>query len=239
MDNQRLLIWAFFGLAAWMTYQAWVRDFGPKLVPAQSAIEAPDQQASDGALPELVDTGAGMDAPGVEPIDAPSVEPAADMPAVRPAARAATIQVRTDVLDLTISAQGGTLARAAMLNYPVAKDRPDELVELLGTEPSRISIVQSGLRTSAEGAEANHLATFSSARERYELNGADELVVPLTWSDGSGVTVEKRYRFTPGSYTIGLEQVVTNNSDVVWRGAEYAQIQRYLANQERSMFDVD
>ena len=233
MDNQRLLIWAFFGLTAWMTYQAWVRDYGPQPqpVPVQSEIEAPGEQASEGVLPELLDTG--------DAIDAPSVEPVADMPAASAPAGAATIQVRTDVLGVTISVRGGTLTGAILLNFPVAKDRPSELVELLTTESARISLIQSGLRGSAEGAEANHLAMFSGVRESYALDGADEIVVPLTWTDGNGITVQKRYRLTRGSYTIGLEQTVTNNSDAAWRGAEYVQIQRYLASQERSMFDVD
>ncbi len=231
MDNQRLLIWAIFGLTAWMTYQAWMRDYGPQPQPEQSAIEAPGDQELDGPLPELQEpTGQ---------LDAPSVEPVADTPSTSAPASAATIRVRTDVLDLTISTQGGTLTQAALLNYPVAKDRPNDLVELLTTDPARISLIQSGLRASAEGTEANHLAMFSGVRESYELDGADELIVPLTWTDENGITVEKRYRFTPGSYTFGLEQTVINNSDAAWRGAEYVQIQRYLASQERSMFDVD
>ncbi len=232
MDNQRLLIWAIFGLTAWMTYQAWMQDYGPQSPSAQSAIEAPGDQASEGVLPVL------QEATG--PLDAPSVEPMADMPSTSaPSASAATIQVRTDVLAVTISMQGGTLTQASLLKYPVAKDRPSELVALLTTDPARISLIQSGLRASSEGAEANHLAMFSGVRESYDLDGAEELIVPLTWTDGSGIEVEKRYRFTPGSYTIGLEQIVTNNSDAEWRGAEYVQIQRYLASQERSMFDVD
>jgi YidC/Oxa1 family membrane protein insertase len=235
MDNQRLLIWAIFGLTAWMTYQAWMLDYGPQSVPVQSVNEAPGEQASEGALPELLDSGEAIG----EVIDAPSVEPVADMPTTSAPAGAATIQVRTDVLDVTISTQGGTLTGARLLNYPVTKDRPSELVELLTMDPARISLIQSGLRGSAEGAEANHLAMFSGARESYDLDGADEIVVPLTWTDGNGITVEKRYRLTRGSYTIGLEQTVTNNSDAAWRGAEYVQIQRYLASQERSMFDVD
>ncbi len=235
MDNQRLLIWAIFGLTAWMTYQAWMLDYGPQSVPVQSVNEAPGEQASEGALPELLDSGEAIG----EVIDAPSVEPVADMPTTSAPAGAATIQVRTDVLDVTISTQGGTLTGARLLNYPVAKDRPSELVELLTTDPARISLIQSGLRGSAEGAEANHLAMFSGARESYDLDGADEIVVPLTWTDGNGITVEKRYRLTRGSYTIGLEQTVINNSGAAWRGAEYVQIQRYLASQERSMFDVD
>jgi len=231
MDNQRLLIWAFFGLTAWMTYQAWMQDYGPQPQPAQSVVEEQGNLELDGALPELVDMG--------DEIEAPSVEPVADMPSTSLSAGAATIEVRTDVLSLTISVQGGTLTQAILRNYPEAKDRPSELVELLTADPARISLIQSGLRAGGEGPEANHLAMFSGSRDSYDIDGADELVVPLTWSDGNGITVEKRYRFTPGSYIIGLEQTVTNNSSTAWRGAEYAQMQRYLASQERSMFDVD
>ncbi len=63
--------------------------------------------------------------------------------------------------------------------------------------------------------------------------------MPLYWSDDSGVVVEKRYRFTRGSYAIGLEQEVQNDSDALWRGAEYVRIKRHSHEQERSMFDVD
>ena len=30
MDNQRLLIWGFFGLLVWVTYQTWVQDYTPR-----------------------------------------------------------------------------------------------------------------------------------------------------------------------------------------------------------------
>ena len=32
MDNQRLLIWVTFFFLAWMTYQAWMSDYGPFVV---------------------------------------------------------------------------------------------------------------------------------------------------------------------------------------------------------------
>ena len=71
------------------------------------------------------------------------------------------------------------------------------------------------------------------------MRNRDELVVPLTWSDGAGLTVEKRYHFSRGSYKIVVEQVVSNNGDQPWRGAEYAQLQRRSFEQKRTMFDVD
>ena len=65
------------------------------------------------------------------------------------------------------------------------------------------------------------------------------MVVVLSWTDPAGIVVEKRYRFSKGSYVIHLEQVVTNGSAAAWRGAEYLRIKRYSRAQERSMFDVD
>jgi len=37
MDNQRLLIWAFFAMMAWITYQTWVQDYAPR--PAQPVAD--------------------------------------------------------------------------------------------------------------------------------------------------------------------------------------------------------
>jgi YidC/Oxa1 family membrane protein insertase len=233
MDNQRLLTWAFFGMMAWLTYQAWLQDYGPQPTTAPATTTAPDSEQSAADLPAFPDTTA-------EEIDAPAVMPAVDAPPESdPRPSAAAIHVATNVFELEISTQGGTLQRAALLKYPVAKDRPDELIELLNTESDNLGLIQSGLRTAADGAEANHRATFTSAQSSFDLGGRDELVVPLTWTDGAGVTVEKRYRFARGSYAVVLEQEITNNSEQPWRGAEYAQLQRRSFEQKRSMFDVD
>ncbi len=230
MDNQRLLVWALFLMLAWITWQQWAEDYAPKPVqqPPADTVEMPEPEVTD--LPELGDT----------TVDAPDVMPTVDgQPEPPAAASAPTVRVTTDVFDIEISLEGGTLQGATLLNYPVAKDRPDDLVALLDTDSNRLGLLQTGLRTAGEGAEPNHRAAFTSARNRFELGSADEIVVPLTWSDGAGVTVEKRYTFTRGSYTIAVEQTVTNNSAEAWRGAEYAQLQRRSYPLERSMFDVD
>jgi YidC/Oxa1 family membrane protein insertase len=231
MDNQRLLIWAFFGLMAWMTYQAWMQDYAPEPAAVPAAGEAPaGDEIPDERLPEFMD----------DTIDAPEPLPASPAEAgEESAAGATTVSVTTDVFEVVISSQGGTLQGAVLRNYPVAKDRPDELVELLSTEPSQIGLVQSGLRSAGESPEANHLAIFRAEQDSYAMGAADELVVPLRWSDGAGVTVEKRYRFKRGAYAIELEQIVSNESVAAWRGAEYVQIKRRSSAQERSMFDVD
>jgi len=235
MDNQRLLIWAFFGLMAWMTYQTWVQDYGPKPGPVVAEQTEP--------LPETdaLEPGADDDLPEIgDPSASSSLAPAAaaDQAAVAEAI-VPSIRVTTDVLELEISTKGGTLQKAALLKYPVAKDRPDALIELLSADSDTIGLIESGVRATAGGAEATHLTTLTSTQSSYELGDADELIVSLTWSDESGIAIEKRYRFERGSYAIGLEQEVQNGSDALWRGAEYVRIKRHFQEQERSMFDVD
>jgi YidC/Oxa1 family membrane protein insertase len=230
MDNQRLLIWGLVFILGWMTWQTWQQEYGPR--PVTQSMEgpadlAPDVPAVDEDLPAIA-----------TPDDVlPSTPAVAEEPAAAPVA--ATITVSTDVFDLTISAAGGTLQGAALKNYPVAKDRPEDLVNLLETAGRGFALVESGVRAADGAAEATHLDTFQATQSSYELGAAEELIVPLYFRDPGGVTVEKRYRFQRGSYRIDLEQVVTNGSAETWKGAEYVRIKRHSAKIERSMFDVD
>ena len=233
MDNQRLLIWAFFGMMVWLTYQAWMQDYGPRPEAAPTTVTQPVAEQQDPGLPELeaaADTQ--IDAPNVL---VPGAEPAMDVVA----ASAAAIRVNTDVFGIEISTQGGTLQYAELQSYPVAKDRPDDLIKLLSAEAADIGLIQTGLRSAGDGPEANHLAMFTAAQTTYDMGSSDDLVVLLNWTDGNGIDVEKRYAFKRGSYRIDVTQTVTNSSENSWRGAEYAQLKRRLFDQERSMFDVD
>jgi YidC/Oxa1 family membrane protein insertase len=237
MDNQRLLVWAAFGLMLWFTYQAWMQDYGPE--PARPATptttEPQDDAAPPADLPELSDRASDAPDPEPEPDRGPSLETPDDVAAVA----GNIIRVRTDVLDVEINSRGGTLQNAALLRYPVAKDRPNDLVQLLTTERAHFGVIQTGLRSTDDGAEPNHLAEFQSTAQSYDLAGDDELAVSLTWQNGAGISVVKQYRFERGSYIVRVQQTVTNDSQDEWRGAAYAQIQRHSAPQDRSMFDVD
>ena len=237
MDNQRLLTWAFFGMMAWLTYQAWMQDYGPQPTAAPTSTESPlpaeaDLGLPDAGLPEL-----DVATESVPELPAQDAAPSLDAPE---APEASAIQVRTDVLDIQISAQGGTIRSAALPQYPVAKDRPDEPVVLLSAVRDDLGLIRTGLRSSDENkAGPSHTATFAAARPNYELGNDDELIVTLRWSDGDGLELEKRYHFSRGSYTIEVEQHLINNSDAVWRGDQYSQLLRRSFEQERSMFNVD
>lgn len=236
MDNQRLMTWGVFVILAWMTYQAWMMDYARPPAPAVVADPASELVVLDDSveLPVLADDMTGSPASADE-LPTVSTDQAETATASTP-----TITVRTDVFELQISTAGGTLQQASLLKYPVAKDQPDTLIELLSPTRENLGLVQSGLRAADGAPEANHLTTFVTDQDRYQLrDGVDELVVPLTWADGSGVRVEKTFRFKRGSYAIDLQQKVFNGSSDDWRGASYTRLQRSNKPPERSMFDVD
>ena len=63
--------------------------------------------------------------------------------------------------------------------------------------------------------------------------------MPLTWTDGQGVTVTKTYTFQPGSYRIDLTYDVDNQSGSDWKAASYVQLVRHYEHVERSYFNVE
>jgi YidC/Oxa1 family membrane protein insertase len=65
------------------------------------------------------------------------------------------------------------------------------------------------------------------------------LRVPLTWTDGQGLTVTKTFVFTRGWYAIQLAYEVTNDSAAPRSLASYAQILRHWEHASRSYFDVE
>ncbi len=229
MDNQRLIIWGFFAVMAYLTWQTWTQQYGPQPVQPSPVVQEPVLPADDMALPVLPATDGSL----------PAVETPAELVAQAPTTTAGTVVVvTTDVFEIEISTRGGTLQNATMLAYPVAKDRPDEKVRLLNTDPNDFGAVRSWLRNN-DGPAPDANSLYSASSLRFEMNGEDELVVPLTWTDASGVSVEKRYTFKRGSYAIQLQQDVHNNSETPWHGDQVTQLQRRSYERKRSMFDVD
>ena len=158
MDNQRLLVWAFFGVMLFLTWQAWLEDYGPTGSPP-AAVESP---SDDPLADELPDIGrpdeAGSAASDVPAL--PQAPPSADEPqTTAPGERVVTVS--TDVFDVEIGTNGATLRGATLKKYPVAKDNPDVVVELLTPAPEDLGLIESGVGLSGDdGEQPNHLARF-------------------------------------------------------------------------------
>jgi YidC/Oxa1 family membrane protein insertase len=224
MDNLRVVLWvALLGLL-WITAQTWQRHFAPPVATPPSAdgtVTSAPPMAGSPSLPSLA-----------EPAQAPAAaEPVA-------ASKPRLVSVSTDVLEGAIDLAGGDLRFAVLPAYPVHKDQPDVPVRLLSGDTADYFVFQTGLRAADGQPEPNHLANYSSAAESYNMTD-DELLVPLTWSSGNGVIVEKIFRFRRGRYDVDMEYRIRNGSATPYRAAEYLQIQRLHQPPEQSMFDVE
>ncbi|HEY4368427.1 MAG TPA: membrane protein insertase YidC [Steroidobacteraceae bacterium] len=234
MDNQRLFVWAALALVLWLNYVTWQRDYAPPPAPITATTTPTQAQTNKPSetLPELPSDSSAAPAPAT---NAAAPAPAA---AATEQTKAPIIRVVTDVLDMDISTRGGELERADLLKYPVVKDKPDELVRLFNTE--NLYVARSGLRAADNRAEPTHQAMFQSAATEYRLQpGANQLEVPLTWTDGQGLTVTKTYVFHPGSYRIDLKYDVENKSASDWKAASYVQLVRHYEHVSRSYFKVE
>jgi YidC/Oxa1 family membrane protein insertase len=241
MDNPRLYLWIGLALLGWMNIIQWNRDYGaPPAIEATAAGSATTEAAaaeaaSQAQLPSMPTGEAAM--PSVPAVAAPE---GAAIPA--PAANGAQPRVRvvTDVLDLDISLQGGDLLRADLPGYPRDKREGSPPVRLFGTQEPDFHVARTGLRALNGRAEPTHLAVYTSAQTEYRMApDAQELRVPITWTDGQGVTVTKTYVFKPGRYDVQVLYDVDNRSETAWSGASYVQIARHIYTPDRSMFDVE
>jgi len=237
--NVRFYLWAALALVLFYDYEAWMKDYGP--APQVASAPAPAGAASPAAAPA---SNLGNHIPAASAAPGPAA--AASAPAAAAAAPggasasapAPLVHVRTDVLDLDISTHGGTLVRVDLPAYPKVKGESAPV--RLENEDSAETLyeLQSGLTGPDGVAYPTHLATFSSARDSYQLDGGRELSVPLTWSEG-GVTVTKTYTFRRGEYAIGVRYEVHNGGAAAWEARPYAQILRNDPPTKRSYFNVE
>ena len=251
MANQRLFLWLALGAILYLNYQTWMHDYAPPLptVPV-SATATPASVGGSlaNSVPQLVAPGASVATPNLPAAAAPATggpataaAPATLNAALVSAGSQPLLHVVTDVLDVGIALKGGELSRADLRKYPLHKDAPNVPVRLFNSDAeSSLYVLQTGLTGDAEEAQPNHRAQWSSAADTYSLaDGADELRVPLSWTDGQGVTVTKTFVFKRGSYAIDLVYDVHNGGPTARKYASYAQFLRHWEHATRSYFDVE
>jgi YidC/Oxa1 family membrane protein insertase len=223
MDNFRTLF--IFGLliVSLLLWEAWQNDYvRPQQQAAEQAAETANSPATDAEadLPDL---------------PAPTAESMPDVPTT-PEASAVTekVHVKTDVIDLKISTQGGDIRELALLEYAVSSDQPDTPVQFLNDTASHFFVTQSGLR--AEGDAPTHYAEYRAEKDEYVLQeGQDEIKVPLYWENEAGLQVVKTYTFKRDSYLVEVDYQVNNQSADGFSAYPYAQLNRNRSD-DGSMF---
>ena len=247
MPNIRILLWVTLAAILYFNYDAWMRDYGaPGASAPVSTTTTPGGTATPNSPPAatLGDTvpQAAVPAAATPAQIAPgAATPAATVGTVSSADAGAELTVRTDVLAVQINLKGGELDQADLLQYPLRKDAPGVPVRLLNRDNLNSTyVLQTGL--SGDGAQATptHKVSWSASQQDFKLaEGADDVRVPLSWSDGAGLAVTKTFIFRRGSYAIDLVYDVKNSGATPRNLAAYSQILRHWEHASRSYFDVE
>ena len=234
MQNQRFFLWAALALVLFLIWQSWQEDYGHVAAPPEPAAGQPDEvtAAQDSDLPVLPESG---------PATPSETSPQPILPRDETARTTGQrIRVTTDVLEIDIGNNGGTLLRTDLLKYHRRNGDADETVRLLDAAAGYV--IESGLVLQGEGGGEPiylHQKEFSTPQSSYTLaDGAEQLVVPLTWQH-NGLKITKNYTFRRGQYEILINYRLENANPETLRGATYAQILRPYRAVERSMFDVE
>jgi len=222
MDNQRLILFLALSFILFLSWEAWQEDYVTKPV-------ATNTSSGEMTAPATPTFEAASDVPGA-PQTLLDASPKADTPeapagGLEASAMSQRIHVVTDTLDVIIDTRGGDIRQVDLLNYPTASDLPDEPFRLMRESLPNLFVAQSGLLS--DNNAPDHYAIFTAEKTSYELQaGQNELRIPLTWQDDSGIKVTKTVIFHRGQHVIDIEQKIENGSATEWQGRQYRQLQR-------------
>ncbi|HGN2258581.1 TPA: membrane protein insertase YidC [Proteus mirabilis] len=139
--------------------------------------------------------------------------------------QAKLITVKTDVLDLRINTQGGTIDEADLLAYPAELNSKTPF-RLLETTPQFLYQAQSGL-IGPDGPDQKSRPVYSATQQEFILGeNQDELRVPMTFVNEEGVKFVKTFILKKGQYDIGIEYKVENPTDKTLTMNFYGQLKQ-------------
>lgn len=236
MDNIRFVLIIAFAMIVLMLWSAWQADYGPK--PAAAQAESTESVANvKEDLPATANTGEQPQPSGSGEQSSAAVIQSSSSVA------APIVTVKTDVLAVEISLEGGSIQNLDLLAYPVEKEntvvnaarkmvglaaaeKNHQPVRIFNSKPDRMFIAQNGLiPDSGSSAVSDHHSRFTAANNQYVMaDGQDILSVPITWTDNNGLKVTKIFLLKRGSYEVTVTQSVNNNSGKDWSGRQYSQL---------------
>ena len=219
MESQRNLLFIGLLVVSFLLWQQWQTDKAPK--PQQVATAT--QQQADNFVPE---TSSGT---------------TSDIPAEKAVATSRKlITITADQLQLLVDPVGGDIVEAKLLNHTVSQDSKEPFT-LLTQKPGLTYIAQSGLiGRDGPDSRTEGRPVYSTTQEAYTLaNGANELVVPLTWTSPEGVIFTKEFVLKRDHFDVQVQYKVSNSAAKPLELQFYGQLKQTIAvpaDQQSHMF---
>lgn len=230
MESQRPFLYLTLIFLVFLLWSSWEQRNAPATVPAANQAQTTESNNPTGIADEAVPAlNNDADSEAVPSSATPRAAGALQTSGQGVDTNAQMIHVKTDVLDMMISTQGGSLIQADLLAYPVSLKDQDTPVRILNLQEKGYA-AQSGLihnEVTGQDKKAlapDHTTIYQTDKTEYSMGDADTLVVPLTWTNNAGITVTKTYTFKKGDYLIGVETKIDNQSAQNWAGYEYRRL---------------
>lgn len=225
MDIQRIAIWLGLAIVSYLMILAWNEDYHqqPSSEPAQvEEQQLPENgQSSGGEFQAPEETTASSEGdefsvPEESTTTAEQSQPREDTPE----AGGQTVRVRTDVLDMDISLQGGHITRADLLKHDRTLDS-DEPLRLLSNNSKLTYILESSLigRDGPDAARNAPAPVYQTRKNEFVLGeNQDTLTIDLHHETDAGVPITKRYTFKRDNYHAKVTYHIENTTDESWQG---------------------
>lgn len=229
MNQTRTLLVVALLFVAWLLWNQWQQDYGAP--PPTSGAQSTTASSSSAGAPAPVN--GSTEVPNASASSTVGTLSAQGSAPPKPASNESGSQPRqlvtisNDVLRLTIDTRGGSIVRADLLKYPQQVKGDTAPVRVLSDDPERLFLAQDGLVGVNGSAAPDHFAMFVPGADSYSLqSGSNEVTAVLSWTDGAGTVVSKRYTLQRGSYVAELAQQIDNHGKRDWSGNAYEQLER-------------
>jgi YidC/Oxa1 family membrane protein insertase len=221
MDIKKILLYFAVALMGSLIWVAWQKDYPSTPVKTSQATtqsSSPTAGAQNFTPPSYQDKKA---APAT--VAEASLGP---QQSTAPAPRAEKeIHVKTDVLDLAISAKNGNVVSARLLKYPLSIHEKNSPMSILSQSNGRLYVAQSGLTNIGQKS-----LNFQSAQNSYLLSPTQKtLAVVVKSQTKQGLQITKTYTVTRGSYAVKQSTTVKNKGRKTWSGSFYNQLMQKQA----------
>ena len=218
MDQQRPFLYLSLFFLGFLIWSTWQQEHAPKPVTPSVQTQA-GQTGSGEAIPSSgqIPTQATNNTGGDGAIPKSTNE------------KEKRVHIKTDVLDLYVSTQGGTIVQADLPTHPVSLEQMDKAERIIDSEKAYEA--HSGLRhQNVDGKYRSdlgpsHYTSFSVEKDEYIMaDGDNSLTVPFYWKNDQGLMVKKELSFQRGKFLITQTQTLKNDSPNAWIGNEYLEL---------------
>lgn len=218
MDIRRVVLYAALGLTIFSLWTAWQKDY-----PVVANQQVKHVASSNGLLPVVQETTEGNQQAGAQIESSPKAD------------NSKLIQVKTDVLDLTIDTRHGDIVNTQLLKFPVSVEEKGMPFTLLQNQGEDKYIANSSLFSSDGSSVKNYDFNFTSSQDSYTLgSNENELIVTLNGKTDSGLDVKKEFKFKRDSYQIEVNYQLENKGTESWKGYMNTQLLRGSPQEDKS-----